>query len=141
MNRYLIDKVQSAGGGKYRTDRRAGKPDSAAPRRRNKRLGSGRPLPRSHDSRGGRNRAGRRDRPDRAGVVAVVPDQQTLDRVRGIIQDLQIGDELQPEATFDAALRRMREGAAPRVLLLDLSDSPTPIAVLSARAIGRRRRR
>ena len=33
-------------------------------------------------------------RPDRAGIVAVVPDQQTLDRIRGILQDLQIGDEV-----------------------------------------------
>jgi pilus assembly protein CpaE len=70
-------------------------------------------------------------RPDHAGIVAVVPDQQTLDRIRGILQDLQIGDELQPEATFEGALRRLREGAAPRVLLVDLSDSPTPFVVLS----------
>jgi len=32
--------------------------------------------------------------PDRTGIVAVVPDQQTLDRIRGILQDLQIGDEV-----------------------------------------------
>ena len=76
-------------------------------------------------------------RPDRAGVVAVLPDQQTLERVRGIFHDLQIGDELQPEPTLEAALRRMREGAVPRVLLIDLADSPTPFAVLSAaRASG-----
>ncbi|MGD9615972.1 MAG: CpaE family protein [Alphaproteobacteria bacterium] len=76
-------------------------------------------------------------RPDRAGIIAVVPDHQTLDRVRGMLQDLRIGDELQLDATFDAALRRMREGAAPRVLLLDLSDSPTPFVVLgNARKIG-----
>ena len=75
--------------------------------------------------------------PDREGVVAVLPDQQALDRVLGIFHDLQIGDELHLEATFDAALRRMREGTVPRVLLLDLSDSPSPIAVLSnARKIG-----
>src|SRR4051794_9461938 len=69
--------------------------------------------------------------PDRAGIIAVVPDQQTLDRIRGILQDLQIGDEVQPEATFDGALRRLREGATPRVLLVDLSDSPTPFIVLA----------
>jgi len=75
--------------------------------------------------------------PDREGVVAVLPDPQTLDRVLGIFRDLQIGDELHVEATPDAALRRMREGAVPRVLLLDLSDSPAPIAVLSAaRTVG-----
>ena len=75
--------------------------------------------------------------PDREGVVAVLPDQQVLDRVLGIFRDLQIGDELHTETTPDAALRRMREGAVPRVLLLDLSDSPSPIAVLSAaRTVG-----
>src|SRR4051795_5035480 len=75
--------------------------------------------------------------PDREGVIAVLPDPQTLDRVLGIFRDLQIGDELHIETTPDAALRRMREGAVPRVLLLDLSDSPSPIAVLSAaRTVG-----
>ena len=75
--------------------------------------------------------------PDRAGVVAVLPDQQTLERVRGMFRDLQIGDELQLEPTFDAALRRIREGAAPRVLLIDLSNSPAPFAVLrAARSVG-----
>jgi pilus assembly protein CpaE len=75
--------------------------------------------------------------PDRAGVVAVLPDQQTLDGVRDMFRDLQISDELQLEATFDAALRRIREGAAPRVLLIDLSNSPAPFAVLrAARAVG-----
>src|SRR4051794_31161109 len=76
-------------------------------------------------------------RPDRTGILAILPDQPMLDHVRGFIQDLRIGDELQLEATFDAALRRMREGAMPRILLLDLSDSPTPFAVLgAARSIG-----
>jgi pilus assembly protein CpaE len=76
-------------------------------------------------------------RPDRAGILAVIPDEQTLDRVRGILHDLRIGDELQLAATFDAALRRMREGATPRALLLDLSDAPTPFAVLgAARTLG-----
>jgi pilus assembly protein CpaE len=75
--------------------------------------------------------------PDRAGVFAVLPDQQTLDQVRDMFQDLRIGDELQLEATFDAAVRRIREGAAPRVLLIDLSNSPAPFAVLgAARAVG-----
>jgi pilus assembly protein CpaE len=76
-------------------------------------------------------------RPDRGGVLAVVPDPQTLERVRGILQDLRVGDELRPEATFDAALRRLREGATPRVLLLDLSDAPTPFIVIgNARKLG-----
>lgn len=71
-------------------------------------------------------------RPDRAGILAVVPDHDTLDRIRGMLQDQQIRDELQLEATFDAVLRRLREGATPRVLLLDLSNSPSPFAVLGA---------
>jgi pilus assembly protein CpaE len=75
--------------------------------------------------------------PDRSGVLAVLPDQQTLDRIRDMFEDLRIGDELQLDPTFDAALRRVRDGATPRVLLIDLSDSPTPFNVLStARAVG-----
>ena len=38
---------------------------------------------------------------------------------------------------MDAALRRIREGGNPRVLILDLSDSTAPIAELSAaRSVG-----
>src|ERR1700722_15343693 len=76
-------------------------------------------------------------KPDRAGVVAVVHDQATLDRIQGVIRELQIDDELTFEATLDAALRRMRDGLHPRVLLIDLSESPAPISELgSARAVG-----
>src|SRR3984957_1809913 len=76
-------------------------------------------------------------KPDRAGVVAVVHDQATLDRIQGVIRELQIDDELTFEATLDAALRRMRDGLNPRVLLIDLSESPAPISELgSARAVG-----
>jgi pilus assembly protein CpaE len=76
--------------------------------------------------------------PDREGVVAVLQDQPTLDRVQGIIRELQLEDELNLEPTLDAALRRIREGASPpRVLILDLSDSTAPIAELSAaRSVG-----
>src|SRR5260370_26887482 len=76
-------------------------------------------------------------KPDREGVVAVLQDQPTLDRVQGIIRELQLEDELSLEPTLDAALRRIREGGAPRVLILDLSDSTAPIAELSAaRSVG-----
>src|SRR3954447_23806412 len=78
--------------------------------------------------------------PDREGVIAVLPDPQTLDRVLGIFRDLQIGDELHIEATPDAALRRVREGAVPRVLLLDLSRLAGPDCRAQRRADGRRRR-
>ena len=76
-------------------------------------------------------------KPDREGVLAVLQDQPTLDRVQGIIRELQLDDELTLEPTLDAALRRIREGGNPRVLILDLSDSTAPIAELSAaRSVG-----
>ncbi len=76
-------------------------------------------------------------KPDREGVLAVLQDQPTLDRVQGIIRELQLEDELTLEPTLDAALRRIREGGSPRVLILDLSDSTAPIAELSAaRSVG-----
>jgi pilus assembly protein CpaE len=75
--------------------------------------------------------------PDRTGIVGVLQDQPTLDRVQGIIRELQLEDELNLEPTLDAALRRMREGGTPRVLILDLADSTAPIAELSAaRSVG-----
>jgi pilus assembly protein CpaE len=76
-------------------------------------------------------------KPDRVGVVAIVHDQATLDRIQGVIRELQLDDELSFEATLDAALRRIHEGLTPRVLVLDLSESPAPISELSAaRAVG-----
>jgi pilus assembly protein CpaE len=76
-------------------------------------------------------------KPDRVGVIAIVHDQATLDRIQGVIRELQLDDELSFEATLDAALRRVHEGAAPRVLVIDLSESPAPISELSAaRAVG-----
>src|SRR5512141_1113624 len=75
--------------------------------------------------------------PDRTGIVGVLQDQPTLDRVQGIIRELQLEDELSLEPTLDAALRRMREGGTPRVLILDLAESTAPIAELSAaRSVG-----
>ncbi|MBV9859492.1 MAG: AAA family ATPase [Alphaproteobacteria bacterium] len=74
---------------------------------------------------------------EREGVLAVLHDQATLDRVQGVIRELQLDDELIIEGTLDAALRRIREGLAPRVLILDLADSTAPIAEISAaRAVG-----
>jgi pilus assembly protein CpaE len=76
-------------------------------------------------------------KPDRSGVVAIVHDQATLDRVQGVIRELQLDDELSFEATLDAALRRIHDGNHPRVLVMDLSESPAPISELSAaRAVG-----
>jgi len=76
-------------------------------------------------------------KPERAGVLAVVPDQPMADRLQGIMHELQLDDELVITDTLDAGLRRIRSGYAPRVLLLDLEDSAAPIAeVSSARTVG-----
>ena len=85
--------------------------------------------------RGLRSAAARR--PDRAGVLAVVPEQQMADRLQGLMHELQLDDELVIIDTLDAALRRIRSGYAPRVLLLDLAESAAPIAeISSARTVG-----
>ena len=76
-------------------------------------------------------------KPDPEGIIAVLQDQPTFDRVQGIVRELQLDDELTLEATLDAALRRIREGGNPRVLILDISDSTAPMAELSAaRSVG-----
>ena len=76
-------------------------------------------------------------KPERAGVLAVLPEQQMADRVQGLMHELQLEDELVITDTLDAALRRIRSGYAPRVLLLDLADAAAPIAeVSSARTVG-----
>ena len=76
-------------------------------------------------------------KPERTGVLAVVQEQQTVDRLQGICRDMQLDDELIFADTLDAALRRVRSGYAPRVLLLDLADAAAPIAeVSSARTVG-----
>jgi pilus assembly protein CpaE len=76
-------------------------------------------------------------KPERAGIVAIVHDQGTLDRIQGVIRELQLDDELSFEPTLDATLRRIHEGTAPRVMVIDLSESPAPISELSAaRAVG-----
>ncbi len=76
-------------------------------------------------------------KPERAGVLAVMQEQQTVDRVQGICRDMQMDDELVVADTLDAALRRIRSGYAPRLLLLDIADLAAPIAeVSSARTVG-----
>jgi pilus assembly protein CpaE len=76
-------------------------------------------------------------KPERAGILAVVQEQQTADRLQGICRDMQLDDELVIADTLDAALRRIRSGYAPRVLRLDLADAAAPIAdVSSARTVG-----
>ncbi len=76
-------------------------------------------------------------KPAREGVLAVLRDQPTLDRLQGVIRELQLDDELAVTDTLDAALRRIRGGSAPRILLLDLADLPAPIAEIgAARSVG-----
>jgi pilus assembly protein CpaE len=76
-------------------------------------------------------------KPEREGILAVLQEPSTIDRIQGIIRELQLDDELTLTETLDAALRRIRSGAAPRVLLVDLGDSSAPIAEVSAaRAVG-----
>jgi pilus assembly protein CpaE len=75
--------------------------------------------------------------PAREGVLAVLQDQATLDRLQGVIRELQLDDELVVTDTLDAALRRIRSGHSPRLLVLDLADLPAPITeVGAARAVG-----
>jgi pilus assembly protein CpaE len=74
---------------------------------------------------------------ERKGVLAVVRDQATLDRLQGVIRELQLDDELAVTDTLDAGLRRIRSGLAPRVALLDIADLPAPMSEIgAARAAG-----
>ena len=75
--------------------------------------------------------------PERKGVLAVVRDQATLDRLQGVIRELQLDDELAVTDSLDAGLRRMRNGLAPRLAFLDIADLPAPISEIgAARAAG-----
>ena len=74
---------------------------------------------------------------DRTGVLAVVQEQPMADRLQGLMHELQLDDELVISDTLETALRRIRSGYAPRVMLLDLADSAAPIAeVNTARTVG-----
>jgi pilus assembly protein CpaE len=76
-------------------------------------------------------------KPEREGILAVIQHQPMLDRVQELIREMQLDDELVVSETLDAALRRIRSGYSPRVLLLDLAETATPIAeVSSARTVG-----
>lgn len=75
--------------------------------------------------------------PAREGILAVLHEQATADRIQGVIRELQLDDELTITDTLDDALRRLRSGAEPRILLVDLGESAAPIAeVGAARAVG-----
>lgn len=73
----------------------------------------------------------------RSGILAVLPDRALLDLLQEALRERRLDDEVFAEATLEAALRRIREGLAPRVLIVDLSDAAAPISEISAaRAIG-----
>ena len=75
--------------------------------------------------------------PEREGILAVLQEQSTIDRIEGVIRELQLDDELTVTDTLDEALRRIRSGSAPRILLVDLGEATAPIAEVSAaRAVG-----
>jgi pilus assembly protein CpaE len=64
-------------------------------------------------------------------------EQSMIERLQGISRDMQLDDELVVADTLDAALRRIRSGFAPRLLLVDLAEVSAPIAdVSSARTVG-----
>jgi pilus assembly protein CpaE len=71
-------------------------------------------------------------KPEREGILAVISEPATIDRVQGVVRELQLDDELMIADTLDAALQRIRSGSLPRILLVDLSDSSAPIAEVSA---------
>jgi pilus assembly protein CpaE len=74
---------------------------------------------------------------EREGILAVLQEPSTIDRIQGVIRELQLDDELSVTDTLDAALRRIRSGWTPRILLIDLGESTAPIAEVSAaRAVG-----
>jgi pilus assembly protein CpaE len=76
-------------------------------------------------------------KPEGEGILAVLQEPATIDRIQGVIRELQLDDELTVTDTLDAALRRIRSGSMPRILLVDLGDSAAPIAEVSAaRAVG-----
>src|SRR5437899_607338 len=76
-------------------------------------------------------------KPQRDGILAVLQDQSTVDRIQGVIREAQLDDELIVADSLDAALRRIRSGLSPRILLIDLGESTAPIAEVSAaRAVG-----
>jgi len=76
-------------------------------------------------------------KPEGEGILAVIQEPATIDRIQGVIRELQLDDELTVIDTLDAALRRVRSGSAPRILLLDLGESTARIAEVSAaRAVG-----
>jgi pilus assembly protein CpaE len=82
-------------------------------------------------------RSGVAAKPAREGILAVTRDHPTLERLEGVIRELQLDDELSISDTPDLALHRIRAGLTPRVLLLDIADLPAPIAEIgAARAVG-----
>jgi pilus assembly protein CpaE len=82
-------------------------------------------------------RAKNSSNPAREGVLAVVRDEMTLECLQRVIRELKLQDELSVADTLDAALRRIRGGARPRLLLMEITDLAVPNAEISAaRTVG-----
>src|SRR5215468_5625419 len=52
--------------------------------------------------------------PEREGILAVLQEQSTIDRIEGVIRELQLDDELTVTDTLDAALRRIPQARGTR---------------------------
>jgi len=82
-------------------------------------------------------RAKNSSNPAREGVLAVLRDGTTLERLQRVVRELKMQDELFVADTLEAALRRIRGGSAPRLLLVDIADLAAPNAEISAaRTVG-----
>jgi pilus assembly protein CpaE len=68
----------------------------------------------------------------RADVLPALQDPETRDRLHAVIREQQLTDEVIVEGTLDGALRHLRTGLLPRVMVLDISDAAAPIAEISA---------
>src|ERR1700751_4542632 len=76
-------------------------------------------------------------KPEREGILAVMQQHPMLDRVQELIREMQLDDELVGSETLATAVRRIRSGYSPRIVLLDLVDTAAPIGeVSSARTVG-----
>jgi len=76
---------------------------------------------------------------EREGILAVLQEPSTIDRIQGVIRELQLDDELSVTDTLDAALRRIRSGATPRILLIDLGAICGLASVMLVMLLGQSR--
>jgi pilus assembly protein CpaE len=68
------------------------------------------------------------DEQERTGVLAVVADAGTKELVTGALADHHILDGTVVTGGVEVAIKRLAAGAAPRLLIIDLSESADPLA-------------